>query len=166
MLHPTLEQIIPELRDAIGPVILISGVGLLLLTMTNRLGRAIDRSRQLKQEFVNRTGEELEQTRSQVKILYRRATIIRLCIILAASSASLASILIVALFVGALFQIDFAWFVGLTFVACMLSLLFSMIAFIIDINLSLVALRLELESVLEKRSSGRIHAKSGLGSNG
>jgi len=159
MLQPTLEQIIPELRDAIGPVILISGVGLLLLTMTNRLGRAIDRSRQLKQEFVNRTGEELEQTRSQVKILYRRATIIRLCIILAASSASLASILIVALFVGALFQIDFAWFVGLTFVACMLSLLCSMIAFIIDINLSLVALRLELESVLEKRSSGRIHAK-------
>ena len=159
MLQPTLEQIIPELRDAIGPVILISGVGLLLLTMTNRLGRAIDRSRQLKQEFVNRTGEELEQTRSQVKILYRRATIIRLCIILAASSASLASILIVALFVGALFQIDFVWFVGLTFVACMLSLLCSMIAFIIDINLSLVALRLELESVLEKRSSGRIHAK-------
>jgi hypothetical protein len=34
------------LRDAIGPVILISGVGLLLLTMTNRLGRAIDRARQ------------------------------------------------------------------------------------------------------------------------
>ena len=159
MLQPTLEQIIPELRDAIGPVILISGVGLLLLTMTNRLGRAIDRSRQLKQEFVNRTGEELEQTRSQVKILYRRATIIRLCIILAASSASLASILIVALFVGALFQIDFAWFVGLTFVACMLSLLCSMIAFIIDINLSLVALKLELDSVLEKRSAGKTRAK-------
>jgi hypothetical protein len=159
MLQPTLEQIIPELRDAIGPVILISGVGLLLLTMTNRLGRAIDRSRQLKQEFVNRTGEELEQTRAQVNILYRRATIIRRSIILAAASASLASILIVALFVGALFQIDFVWFVGLTFVACMLSLLCSMIAFIIDINLSLVALKLELDSVLEKRSAGKTRAK-------
>ena len=45
----SLEQIIPELRDAIGPVILISGVGLLLLTMTNRLGRAIDRARQKTQ---------------------------------------------------------------------------------------------------------------------
>jgi hypothetical protein len=42
----SLEQIIPELRDAIGPVILISSVGLLLLTMTNRLGRAIDCARQ------------------------------------------------------------------------------------------------------------------------
>ena len=41
----SLEQIIPELRDAIGPVILISGVGL-LPTMTDRLGRAIDRARQ------------------------------------------------------------------------------------------------------------------------
>jgi hypothetical protein len=30
-----------------GPAILISGVGMLLLTMTNRLGRTIDRSRQL-----------------------------------------------------------------------------------------------------------------------
>ena len=35
------------LQVAIGPVILISGVGLLLLTMTNRLGRAIDRARQM-----------------------------------------------------------------------------------------------------------------------
>ena len=48
----SLEQIIPELRDAIGPVILISGVGLLLLTMTNRLGRAIDRARQKIQFYI------------------------------------------------------------------------------------------------------------------
>jgi hypothetical protein len=32
----SLEQIIPELRDAIGPVILISGVGLLLFTKFER----------------------------------------------------------------------------------------------------------------------------------
>jgi hypothetical protein len=34
---------IPVLQVAIGPVILISGVGLLLLTLTNRYGRTIDR---------------------------------------------------------------------------------------------------------------------------
>ena len=50
-----IQQIVPELRDAIGPVILISGVGLLLLTMTNRLGRAIDRARLLKNELAVRT---------------------------------------------------------------------------------------------------------------
>ena len=43
----SLEQIIPILQLAIGPVIVISGVGLVLLSMTNRFGRVIDRSRSL-----------------------------------------------------------------------------------------------------------------------
>jgi hypothetical protein len=33
---PSVAQLIPVLQTAIGPVILISGVGLLILTMTNR----------------------------------------------------------------------------------------------------------------------------------
>jgi len=90
----SLEQIIPELRDAIGPVILISGVGLLLLTFTNRLGRAIDRARQLNSELPNRTGPEREQLRAQITIIYRRAKMIRLSITWAALSALLAAALI------------------------------------------------------------------------
>src|SRR5665647_2321311 len=45
-----VHELIPVLQVAIGPVILISGVGLLLLTLTNRYGRTIDRSRQLVRE--------------------------------------------------------------------------------------------------------------------
>jgi hypothetical protein len=147
-MSPTsLEQIIPELRDAIGPVILISGVGLLLLTMTNRLGRAIDRARQLKHELSVRTGREREQTLAQVAILYRRSTIIRLSITLAATSAALATLLIVTLFVTALLQTQQGVLIGLLFMACMASLFVSLVAFICDINLSLHALRLELEGV-------------------
>src|SRR5277367_1098298 len=114
----SLEQIIPELRDAIGPVILISGVGLLLLTMSNRLGRAIDRARQLKHELSGRTGREHEQTLAQVTILYRRAKIIRLSITLAATSAALAAVLIVTLFVMTLLQAQQGFLIGLLFVAC------------------------------------------------
>jgi len=100
----SLEQIIPNLRDAIGPVILISGVGLLLLTMTNRLGRAIDRARQLKAELPRRTDAELAHVQEQVAIIYRRAKLIRLSITLAATSALLAAALVVTLFVTALLQ--------------------------------------------------------------
>ena len=147
-MSPTsFEQIIPELRDAIGPVILISGVGLLLLTMTNRLGRAIDRARQLKHELSVRTGHEREQTLAQVTILYRRAKIIRLSITLAATSAALASVLIVMLFVTALFQAQLGFLIGLIFVGCMASLFASLVTFICDINLSLHALKLELQGI-------------------
>lgn len=41
---------IPTLQLAVGPTILISGVGMMLLSMTNRFGRVIDRSRQLTHE--------------------------------------------------------------------------------------------------------------------
>src|SRR5579862_3634180 len=139
----SLEQIIPELRDAIGPVILISGVGLLLLTMTNRLGRAIDRARQLKHELPGRTGHEREQTLAQVAIIYRRARVIRLCMLLA-------SALIIMLFVTALLQWQQAALVGLIFIGSMVSLFGSMIAFIWDINLSLHALKLELETTVTR----------------
>ncbi|HUA68113.1 MAG TPA: DUF2721 domain-containing protein, partial [Candidatus Saccharimonadales bacterium] len=100
----SLEQLIPELRDAIGPVILISGVGLLLLTMTNRLGRAIDRARLLKRELPKLSGREREQALAQVAIIYRRARVIRLSILLAATSVLLAAALIITLFVTALLQ--------------------------------------------------------------
>ena len=45
-----ISDLVTILQTAISPVILISGVGLLLLTMTNRLGRTIDRSRGLSDE--------------------------------------------------------------------------------------------------------------------
>jgi hypothetical protein len=147
---PIIAQIIPELRDAIGPVILISGVGLLLLTMTNRMGRAIDRARQLKNELSVRTGRDREQALAQVSILYRRAKIIRLSITLAATSAALAALLVITLFVNGLLQSRLEFLVGLLFVGCMCSLFASLLTFIHDINLSLHALKLELEEMTKK----------------
>ena len=142
-----LHEIVPVLQVAIGPVILISGVGLLLLTMTNRLGRAIDRARQLKAELPKRTAPDRQQVLAQMAIIYRRARLIRLSLTLAALSALLASILIIVLFLTALLHSEQAILVCIIFIACMASLLLSLVAFICDINLSLHALKLELENV-------------------
>jgi multidrug efflux pump subunit AcrB len=152
----SLAQIIPELQDAIGPVILISGVGLLLLTMTNRLGRAIDRARQLKAELSKRTEAEREHLQAQVAIIYQRAKLIRMSITLAAMSALLAASLVVALFLTALLRWENAWLVSLIFIACMVSLIASLVAFIRDINLSLRALRLELGDDREMKGGDAI----------
>ena len=146
-----IQQIVPGLRDAVGPVILISGVGLLLLTMTNRLGRAIDRARLLKNELAIRTGHDREQTLAQVAMLYRRARIIRMSITLAATSAALAAVMIVALFLNGLLQSRLDSLIGILFVACMCSLFASLLAFIRDINLSLHALKLELEFITSEK---------------
>ena len=142
-----LNEIVPVLQVAIGPVILISGVGLLLLTMTNRLGRAIDRARLLKAELAKRTDTEREQLLAQVNIIYRRARLIRLSITLAALSVLLVSALIITLFVTVLLHLELGFLVASIFIACMVSLFASLVAFIRDINLSLHALKLELKSL-------------------
>jgi hypothetical protein len=139
-----VHELIPVLQVAIGPVILISGVGLLLLTLTNRYARTIDRSRQLVREKRECAEADRHRLEGQVEILYRRARLIRLSILLSGVSVLLASVLIIVLFLTALFKLEVGLLISLLFIACMVSLSGSLVAFIRDINLSLGALKLEL----------------------
>ena len=143
---PFVTQLIPVLQTAIGPVILISGIGLLLLTMTNRLGRAIDRARILVGNLPNTTETRRDKIAAQLQILWRRARLIRLAITLASVSALAAAILIIALFLTALWQMETSWIIVVLFIVCMLCLIGSLALFIHDINQSLAALKLELEA--------------------
>lgn len=140
-----IHELIPVLQVAIGPVILISGVGLLLLTLTNRFGRAVDRSRALGREIHQVSPDERRRLALQVEILYRRAQVIRLSIILAALSLLLVAILIIVLFVTALARLEGGFIIVGLFICCLVSLILSLAAFIRDIQLSLHALRLELK---------------------
>jgi hypothetical protein len=140
----SLQEIIPLLQIAIGPVILISGVGLLLLTMTNRLGRTIDRARQLAHQLRATTEAEQPALLEQLDTIYRRARVLRLTITLAVISVLLAAVLIIALFTAALLKSDQGLMISLLFIVCLGSLICSLVAFLYDIHLSLAALRLEL----------------------
>jgi hypothetical protein len=143
---PLVTQLVPVLQTAIGPVILISGIGLLLLTMTNRLGRAIDRARILVGTLPDTTETRRVKIAAQLQILWRRARLIRLAIALASVSALAAAILIIVLFLTALWQIETSWIIVILFIVCMLCLIGSLALFIHDINQSLAALKLELEA--------------------
>jgi hypothetical protein len=139
-----LRELIPVLQVAIAPVILISGVGLLLLTLTNRYGRTIDRSRQLMGELREVAEADRKRLEGQIQILYRRARLIRLSILLAGISVLLASLLIIALFLTAWLKLEVGLVISLLFIACLVSLSGSLVTFIRDLNLSLGALKLEL----------------------
>ncbi|MCC6356822.1 MAG: DUF2721 domain-containing protein [Verrucomicrobiae bacterium] len=143
----TLNELVPLLQTAIGPVILISGVGLLLLTMTNRLARVVDRSRALGRELREADGDNRHRLRGQLAILDRRGRLIRGAIALVLINALLASLLIVALFVGRWFAIEIAWLICVLFIGAMACLVVALVQFLRDVNLSLDALRLELRDL-------------------
>lgn len=140
---PSVAELIPVLQMAIGPVILISGVGLLLLSMTNRFGRVVDRARALHLASHSMQQPDHSRRNAQLQILHRRADLLRRAIILALVSILLAALLIVALFFAALLRLDSGWPVLLLFIGCLAALIGSLIAFIGDINQSLLALKME-----------------------
>lgn len=149
----SLHELIPVLQTAIGPVILISGVALLLLTMTNRIGRVIDRARALHGSLATVGTDERDAVVAQLRILARRASVLRRAITLATVSVLLAALLVISIFVFALAGIDDARLLVLTFVGCLLSLIGALFEFLRDLNHSLSALRLELGTDLDGNQS-------------
>jgi hypothetical protein len=71
--------------------------------MTNRLGRTIDRSRELLEMRVNTDGDIRKSHDAQLEILWQTALLIRTAITLTALAALVAATL---LFVGVLLQLE------------------------------------------------------------
>src|SRR5271165_3476013 len=144
-----LNELVPILQMAIGPVILISGVGLFLLSVTNRYGRVIDRARVLTQAMRTADAREAARLSPQLDILVRRARLIRAVVVLATLSVLLTCVIIIALFVSALLHLEIASLIIFLFILCMGSLVSSLMVFLADINLSLHALNHEITSSRE-----------------
>lgn len=146
MSNLTLTELVPTLQLAVGPVILISGVGLLLLTLTNRFGRMLDRSRVLGREMAGGgSPAAVQNIRAQVGILQRRARLLRLAIALVTSTVLCVGTLILGLFGAALLRIEIAPVLVVLFCAAITALIGAMIAFLGEINLSLKAAQLDWE---------------------
>jgi len=151
MMITTVSELIPVLQTAIGPMILVSGLGLLLLTMTNRLGRIIDRSRALLDDLESKPESYVLRIKSEVDILWKRARYIRIAILLASMTCLGASLLVILLFLSVLGSLDIPLVMAAVFIASMLSLSFSLVFFLFDVNLTLAALRIERESHNRKK---------------
>ncbi len=147
-----LHELVGILQIAIGPVILISGIGLLLLSMSNRFGRLIDRSRKLTSAIRSGSGspEDRERLLAELHILARRSRIARAAIAFGLFSVLFAALLIIALFLSALFQLQMLTSITLLFLCCMSCLIAALLFFLHDINLSLEALKLEIGSLLDR----------------
>lgn len=142
----TMAQLVPVLQTAIGPLVMISAVGLLVLTMTNRLGRAIDRARLLTGQLPNASPAARPAIEGQLRILWTRAHWLRAAITLAVLNALGAAVLVILLFFTALWRLETAWLISGIFVFCMICQIASLICFIHDINQSLSALKIDLQT--------------------
>ncbi len=145
-------HLIQIMQAAIAPVTLISGVGLLILSMTNRYGRVIDRTRELlkllahQREKAIEPGADGHHVRRQIRILYNRAQLMRSSIACGIGSIFFTSLTIFLIFSQLSFGNELSGLAQFSFVAALLLLIVGMGLYVLDIRLSLGALQLEIRA--------------------
>jgi hypothetical protein len=127
---------------AVAPVFLLSGIGAILVVMTNRLGRIIDRARVLEDRFENARPELLASLRADLAILSRRAKLISLAITLCTTTALLVCTVIAMMFLSASLQFDATIPVVLLFIGAMLTFFLGLLWFLREIYVATVSLRI------------------------
>ncbi|HEX5831244.1 MAG TPA: DUF2721 domain-containing protein, partial [Gemmatimonadaceae bacterium] len=98
----SVESVAHVIDLAVAPVFLISGVAAMLVVLTNRLGRIIDRARRLEDRLPDADATHAEALHHELALLARRARLINLAISLCTTSALLVCMVIGALFLAAL----------------------------------------------------------------
>ena len=145
-----LHDLIPLIQLSVSPVIVISAVGLVLLSMTNRYGRVIDKARHLLDKASHAAPDGKAHVHSQIRIIYARCRSLRLAIFLASLSLLLMAMLMCLLFLFNLMHIELALLLVVLFIASMMCLSGSLLSFLVDINGSLHALTIEVRQHLGK----------------
>jgi hypothetical protein len=143
-------QLVVILSASIAPVIMISGVGLLLLSMTNRYSRVIDRARDLVKDLdVIQEPLRPQLLLEELQIIYRRARILRLAIILGSFSILFVAVTVLSLFAEQVLGVVVDYFSVPCFGLSLLALLGALYLFIRDVSVSLTALELTIGSYIK-----------------
>jgi CBS domain containing-hemolysin-like protein len=127
---------------AVAPVFLLSGVGVVLGVLTARLARIVDRARAAEDRVRNDTAHDTPETRSQLRVLARRARLINIAITLITVTALLVALVIALLFASTFAPMNLATPVAVLFVLSMISLVVALIAFLLEVRIAIAVLRI------------------------
>ena len=127
---------------AVAPVFLLSGIGIILTVLTNRLARVIDRARRLEEAARSASGQSLEEQRVELHVMALRARLMNRAITFSTGSALLVALVVVLLFLSALLDFNATLPVAVLFILAMLSLIGALLLFLREVVLAIKALKI------------------------
>jgi hypothetical protein len=144
----TIKPLVEFFQSAISPLVLISGVGLILLSLTNRLARTIDRSRAMVSEIQNSDDTDKENKKVQLRILVKRSYLLKYSISAISFSILSSSLIIPILFLMYIYQIDLAFIGKIFFLLSIIGIILSALFLFADVSLTLKALEYEVKDYI------------------
>ena len=125
---------------AVTPVFLLSGIGVLLGVLTNRLARIVDRARKVAEGLGDPAGAAA--ARDQLRVARRRSAFINVAITLSTIAALFVAMVVALLFASTFVPINLAGPVAILFVLAMTALVGALLSFLLEVRVAIAALRI------------------------
>jgi hypothetical protein len=131
-----LPEIAGVIQLAVAPVFLLTAIGTVIAALNVRLGRAVDRRRQLEAAMPSLPEGEKPSARDELEVIARRIRFVYYAILSAVASALFVCLLIAFAFLGAFVRTDLSYTIGAMFVLAMLALTACLLLFLREIFLA------------------------------
>lgn len=135
-LDPHLPEIAGVIQLAIAPVFMLTALGTVINALNLRLGRAVDRRRELEERLAAMSQTELPSAQDELATIARRIRFVYLAIVFAVISALFTALLIAGAFVGAFVRTDLSFTIAGMFVCAMVALIVCLLLFLREIFLA------------------------------
>jgi hypothetical protein len=137
------ENVARLIQLALGPVFLISGVGITLSMLTQRVARIVDRARSLESQRESTTAEKtLAHIDEDLRVIFRRVRYINSAIALCTTSALLTALVVTLLFASEFTPMGVGGVIAGMFVAATACLALAFLMFLIEVRIATKALRI------------------------
>lgn len=130
------------LSDALAPVTLISGVGVLLVSMSARYCHATSRIRQLLAERKEESEDFHEEIDQSIDLIYKRASLLKTGILTLMISAAFSSLQVLVIVIERLFSLDLSLMKSTMLLASVIFIVISSCIYVSEVQVSVKALGL------------------------
>jgi hypothetical protein len=141
----TVSTIADAIQASLSPVFMLAGIGALLNVLAGRLSRVVDRARALEERHAAVPDRDRRSLVGELRLLSRRMSVINAALFLAVASAVSTCLVVAMLFVGALLKFHIGQYVAVSFILAMTLLISSFVAFLVEVRLSVRAIRIRDE---------------------
>jgi hypothetical protein len=142
------------IQVVVAPVFMLTGIAGFLNVMSGRLGRIVDRARVMERRIMMlKNPTYLEMSQNELKNLWRRVKLINRAIGLCVASALFVCGVVVCLFIGDLWLLNFRNAVIALFVIALVLLIFALLTFLKEVQLATRTLQMGKEFVDDEMAS-------------
>lgn len=144
-----IETIAGVIQLAVAPVFLLAGIAGLLNVLAQRLSRVVDRTRVVERHILKETHEHHKVTLQQETAgLWKRIRLVNWSIRMFVTAALLVCLVIVALFLGEMANLNLLAPIAVLFVGAMCLLIIGLILFLFEVSISTSTMRMGLNEIL------------------